>query len=92
MIQHFYAVAVELPNGSLLSFSTMGQTNHIVLVPFTAWSHLRLRFTFSFYLLLLHPSLANTVITSVARLRLNKEVALQSAEVIAPARGKMEDP
>ena len=33
MIQHFYAVAVELPNGSLLSFSTMGQTNHIVLVP-----------------------------------------------------------
>lgn len=57
----------------------MSQPNdHFVFVPLTAWSHLRLILTFSLNLLVLHPSLVNTIlITSLTRPRLDREVALQ---------------
>jgi hypothetical protein len=69
--------------------TTMAQSNHIVLVPISAWSHLRTMTQFAINLLALHPSLVITfLITSVTVPRLDMELALQPPHALDQLKGR----
>ncbi len=77
----------SIQTGGPMSSSATGETSqvthHIVIVPISGWSHLRLILRFTLDLLTLHPSLVITfLITSLALPRLQREIDLHPATVI----------
>ncbi len=67
----------------------MCDSNHLVIVPVSAWSHLRLILHFSLSLLLTHPSTILTfLITSTISPRLDKELALMPLSRLNKVKGR----
>ena len=65
-------------------------TNHFVIVPVSAWSHLRLLLNFTLNLLTIHPSTIVTfLITTPTTLRLEKEISLHPSTYVVPLRSRI---
>ena len=67
----------------------MSSGQHIVFLPASAKSHVRLLFQFSLNLLTIHPSLSNTfLVSSINAPFLNQEAALQPASLMNALKGR----